>query len=96
MSRRGAATAFTLKPAILEDLLANEAVDSVLLQGVEGGFHILIGFGAEEKPLGLARGDRERVFKTLESADRYLTELGIEHFAVDKTRYFPAPHKEDV
>lgn len=88
---RRAKTTRTLKPKAFKGLIAAEAVASVLIQGVEGGFRIVIGFGDEEKPLGLAREDRERLFKTLPSAVNHLDKLGIGRANVEWTRHAPPP-----
>lgn len=89
MARRK--TALTIKPAVLKDCMARGSLDSVRIQDFKGGFRILISLDGAEKPLGLVKEDRERVFKKRATAEAHLAKLGVEGFSVDANIRLPQP-----
>lgn len=85
-------TTSTIKPELAAKCLKDEGLDWASIQETEGGFHILLSFyGRSAKPLGLARGNRARAFKTFSAAAKHMIRLEIERFKFNGVRNSSAP-----
>ncbi|MFM0335042.1 hypothetical protein [Paraburkholderia fungorum] len=76
-----------IKETTLRELQQAESVASVLVRGLTGGYALVIRCGDNERLLATTRGET-RLF-SLESAGRFLRELGISKFEVDTSEYEP-------
>jgi hypothetical protein len=82
-----ALTMQAIKEPTLRELREADSVASVLVRGSVGGYALVIRFGGNERLLATTRGET-RLF-SLESAGRFLRDLGISKFEVDTSTYEP-------
>lgn len=76
--------------AVLTRLIDAGVVSGVSVTAQQGGWSIMIKYGASEAALMAQRSGKVRVFKRFETLASYLKDFGINRFEVDITDYDPA------
>lgn len=76
--------------AFLTRLLDAGVVSGISVIAQQGGWSIMIKYGASEAALMAQRSGKVRVFKRFETLAGYLKDFGINRFEVDITDYDPA------
>lgn len=75
------------EPTLKELVEANAIREAVLVADAQkDGFAVVVRVGMSEKRLRSKRRD-ERIFKTLDTAGRYLRSVGIPRFSVDASSW---------
>jgi hypothetical protein len=82
----------TIDTATVKRLVEARAIRGAAIVGQPGGWSVLLRYGMEERPLGLRRGDRPRLWRSLDTCVGYLkTELQISRIdMVDATQHSAA------
>lgn len=83
----------TIDHTALVDLITAGIVREATAVGQDDGWSITVNYGRVKRTLAARRGNR-RVFRHLESLVSYLQDVGIEHLAVDSSRYRPEKIKQ--
>jgi hypothetical protein len=76
-----------MREQTLKELVRAGFVGSAMVVGQKGGYGVVIHHGTAQTALATSRGEA-RVF-TLESAARFLRQIGISKFEVDASQYEP-------
>lgn len=76
--------------AVLTRLIDAGVVSGASVIAKQGGWTIMIKYGASEAVLMAQRSGKVRVFKRFETLAGYLKDFGINRFEVDITEYDPA------
>ena len=86
-------TKITIDTAIAKRMVEASAIHTAAIIGQPGGWSVLLKFGLTEKPLGVQRTDKPRLWKSLDRCVDYLkTELHIARFdLLDATNYSDIP-----
>ena len=79
----------TIDHGTLSKLAEAGLVQSALVVGRDGGWGILVKYGASERVLATQRSHQVRIFRKLETLVEYLKGLGIPRFEVDAANYDP-------
>ncbi len=77
----------TIKEATLRELVQAQSVRAATVLGRPGGYAISVRYGMTERALATSRGEL-RLF-TLDTASKFLRDLGLPRFEVDATGYEP-------
>lgn len=75
----------TIRENVLREFVEAGSIDAALVIGEIGGYRIAVHFGSEQRTLATSRGD-VRLF-SLETAARFLREIGFPKFVVDVREY---------
>ncbi|MGS0742508.1 hypothetical protein ACVBEF_11830 [Glaciimonas sp. GG7] len=83
----------TIDTAIAKRMVEACAISAASIIGQPGGWSVMLTVGAQEKPLGVQRSDKPRLWKSLDRCVEYLkTELHIARFnMLDSTDFSSAP-----
>ncbi len=76
-----------MKTQTLQELVSSGSVIGARLVGLQGGFGITICLGSAESLLASSRGEVRRF--TLDTATKYLRQIGISRFEVDASNFEP-------
>lgn len=81
----------TIDTAMVKRLVEASAIRGAAIIGQPGGWSVVLKYGKEERPLGLQRADRPRLWRSLDTCVDYLKdELHIERIdQLDATRHSP-------
>lgn len=79
-----------LETKLLRQLVLAGAVTQAAVKAVPGGFVLAVTVGMDNRLLEAQRGGARR-FRTLDTAARYLHEVGLVRFVVELDGYEPGP-----
>lgn len=82
----------TIDTAMAKRLVEAQALRGAAIIGQPGGWSVMLKLGMTEKPLGTQRGDRPRLWRSLDKCVQYLkSELQLARFdLLDATQHSPA------
>ena len=81
-----AAATETIDQGMLEKLIESDSVRSANVVAQTGGWGLVIQYGTKEGMLAVRRGN-VRLWTKLETLVTFLGRMGIDHFAVDASRF---------
>lgn len=79
-------------PSMLKEIAAARAVKDVRVVGDTGGYRVAVRYGDQVRDLASRTREgknKPRTFRTLDTAARYLREIGLVHYQVDDSGYSP-------